>query len=230
MSMPAEHLTLPMNLADLLQGLADAPAVSVHGLASDSRLIERGDLFLACSGESCHGLDFLKDAIDAGVAAVAFDVSTAAMPAEDVGVPIIAVVDLATHLGTIANRFFVTPSETVKVIGVTGTNGKTTVAWLIAQCLERLGQICGYIGTLGSGIGEFDGVEGLTTPGVVELQGRLAEFRDDGAVYAVITRAGTKPCGWNRIRYGFVHKSQSRSSRLSWRHAELWCGESPPVR
>ena len=186
MSMPAEDLTLSINLADLLQGLADAPLISVHGLAGDSRVIERGDLFLACSGESYHGLDFLKEAVDAGVAAVAFDASTAEMPAGDVGVPIIAVVDLATHLGTIANRFFVTPSETVKVIGVTGTNGKTTVAWLIAQCLERLGQICGYIGTLGTGIGKFDGVEGLTTPGVVELQGRLAEFRDDGAEYAAI--------------------------------------------
>ncbi len=186
MSVAAEHLTLPMNLAELLQGMADAPPISIDGLASDSRLIRRGDLFLACSGEKFHGLDFLQNALDAGVAAVVFDPATAAIPVSDIGVPIIAVADLQQHLGAIADRYFAAPSETVKVIGVTGTNGKTTVSWLIAQCLERLGQTCGYVGTLGTGIGEIEGDEGLTTPGAIELQSRLADFRDDGAVFAAI--------------------------------------------
>ena len=69
--------------------------------------------------------------------------------------PMLAIENLAKHLGNIANRFFDAPSASVRVIGVTGTNGKTTVAWLIAQCLERLGEPCAYIGTLGSGIGEL---------------------------------------------------------------------------
>ena len=77
-------------------------------------------------------------------------------------------------------------TQCVRVIGVTGTNGKTTVAWLIAQCLENLGRHCGYIGTLGTGIGEIDGGEGMTTPGAIELHRNLADFRGHDADYAAI--------------------------------------------
>ena len=186
MSMPAEHLNHAMTLNELLQGLADAPKIPISGIASDSRLLKQGDLFLACAGIGSHGVEYLDDAIQAGVAAIAFDSSTAPAPAKDVGVPVIAVADLGQHLGSIANRFYASPSESISVVGVTGTNGKTTVAWLIAQCLELLECRCGYVGTLGSGIGEIDIAEGLTTPGAVELHGRLAGFRDDGADYAAI--------------------------------------------
>ena len=186
MSMPATHLTATMTLADLLNGLADAPPVPVHGLASDSRLIAAGDLFLACGGHDSHGLDFLQQALDAGAVAVAFDASTADAPTESHDVPVIAVPNLARHLGAIANRFYKTPSAALQVVAVTGTNGKTTVAWMIAQCLERLGMPCGYVGTLGQGIGEIEGGEGLTTPGAVELHAALAGFRDAQARYAAI--------------------------------------------
>ena len=98
----------------------------------------------------------------------------------------IAVDDLASHLGEIANRFYGSPSESLKTIGVTGTNGKTTVAWLLAQCLELLGDRCGYLGTLGFGVGELDGGEGMTTPAAIELHGRLAGFVDQGASAAAI--------------------------------------------
>jgi len=186
MSMPAERLTAPMTLADLLQGLADAPAVAIHGLASDSRLLKQGDVFLACGGQNKHGLDYLGDALAAGVAAVVVDSSTATVPDEDIGVPVIPIPDLAGHLGRIANRFYAAPSADVNVVGITGTNGKTTVAWLIVQCLERLGRRCGYIGTLGHGVGEIEVDSELTTPGTVELHANLAEFRNAGAEYAAI--------------------------------------------
>ena len=186
MSMPAEHLTATMTLAELLQGLAVAPPVPVQSLTSDSRRIRKGDLFLACGGYNSHGIDFLQQALAAGAVAVAFDSSTADAQAESYDVPIIAIPNLAGHLGVIANRFYGTPSKAVKVIGVTGTNGKTTVAWMIAQCLERLDKTCGYVGTLGHGIGEFTGGEGLTTPGVVDLHAYLADFRDAQAAYAAI--------------------------------------------
>ena len=78
-------------------------------------------------------------------------------------VPLIPVDDLRGHLGEIANWFFDYPSRTVRVIGVTGTNGKTTVAWLLAQCLQRLGRSSGYAGTLGYGISDVDIAEGMTT-------------------------------------------------------------------
>ena len=186
MSMPAEHLTTKPTLAELLQGFATAPAIEIRNISSDSRTLEPGDLFLACGGATSHGLDYVADAVTAGVAAIAWDSSTAEAPAAEVGVPMIGVPNLAAHLGEIANRFFDRPSEHVKVVGVTGTNGKTTVAWMAAQCCELLGERCGYIGTLGTGVGEVAGAEGMTTPGVIELHRNLADFRDAGAGWAAI--------------------------------------------
>lgn len=186
MSMPAAYLTTKINLAELLQGFAEAPALEIGGICSDSRALKAGDLFLACGGASSHGLDYVSDAVTAGVAAIAWDSSTAKASDIDVGVPLIAVADLAAHLGEIANRYYACPSQAVRVVGVTGTNGKSTVAWLIAQCLERLHQSCGYIGTLGAGVGEIEGGAGMTTPGAVELHGLLAKFRDAGALDAAV--------------------------------------------
>jgi UDP-N-acetylmuramoyl-L-alanyl-D-glutamate--2,6-diaminopimelate ligase len=186
MSMPAEQLTTSANLADLLAGLAEAPALAIKGVAADSRQVRPGYLFLACAGERSHGVDFLDSAVAAGAAAVAWDSETAEIAANEVGVPVIAVPGLAHHLGEIANRFYGFPSRSVGVLGITGTNGKTTVAWLLAQCLELLGHRCGYIGTLGAGMDEISIAEGMTTPGAVELHGRLADFRDSGAEYAAL--------------------------------------------
>ena len=185
MSMPAEHLISAPLLADLLQGFAEAPAIPIHGIASDSRLLQRGDLFLAVQGIGSHGLDYLAQAQAAGVSAVAWDASTGTEP-QDIGVPMIAVTGLAEQLGEIANRFYGRPSEQLDVIGITGTNGKTTVAWMIAQALELLDEKCAYLGTLGYGVDEVQGAEGMTTPAAVELHGRLAEFVDQGAADAAI--------------------------------------------
>lgn len=186
MSMPAEQIQQGMALAELLQGYVEAPQLPVRGLSSDSRELAEGDLFLACEGHNNHGIDFIDDAIEAGVVAIAYDASTANLPERDFAVPMLAIEDLARHLGNIANRFFAAPSASVRVIGVTGTNGKTTVAWFIAQCLERLGESCAYIGTLGSGIGEVELGEGMTTPATIELHRQLAEFREQGARFAAV--------------------------------------------
>jgi UDP-N-acetylmuramoyl-L-alanyl-D-glutamate--2,6-diaminopimelate ligase len=186
MSMPAEQMQNDLSLADLLHGYVEAPDLGVHGISSDSRTLVEGDLFLACEGLNNHGVDFVDDAINAGVVAIAYDSSTANLPEREYAVPMLAIENLSRHLGNIANRFFAAPSASVRVIGVTGTNGKTTVAWLIAQCLERLGEPCAYIGTLGSGIGEVDLGEGMTTPATIELHRQLAAFRDQGARFAAV--------------------------------------------
>lgn len=186
MSMPAERLNTRPTLAELLHGFADAPAIPVCGIASDSRRLGKGYLFLACAGENGHGLDYIEDAIRAGATAICWDSATAPAPSVDADMALVPVAGLGQQLGEIANRFYGRPSEALRVIGVTGTNGKTTVAWLIAQCLERLGQRCGYIGTLGSGVGEIDGSDGMTTPAAVETHGLFADFHDQGATYAAI--------------------------------------------
>ncbi len=183
--MPAEQMTMMPTLTDLLQGYADAPALAVQGISSDSRRLGKGYLFLAVAGLTNHGLDFFDEARRAGVCAVAWDRSTGTEPAE-CGVPLIAVDDLAGKLGEIANRFYGRPSKQLGVIGVTGTNGKTTVAWMIAQAAELLGRKCAYLGTLGHGVGTVAGAAGMTTPAAVELHGRLAEFVDAGADYAAV--------------------------------------------
>lgn len=185
MSMPAEQLHTMPSLADLLRGYADAPAIPVRGIASDSRLLEEGFLFLAVAGMTNHGLDFVDTAVAAGVAAIAWDSATGTEP-PDPGVPMIAVDDLAGKLGEIANRYYDRPSEHLDVIGITGTNGKTTVAWLITQALDMLGKRCGYLGTLGHGVDEVSGAAGMTTPPAMELHAHLAEFVNTNADHAAI--------------------------------------------
>lgn len=186
MSMPANQMQQVMTLAELLHGLAAAPEIPVYGIHSDSRSVRQGDVFLACQGIKSHGIDYVADALAAGAVAIVYDASSTAAPAATPDIPLIAVENLGKHLGSIANRFYAAPSAAVRVIGITGTNGKTTVAWLIAQCLERLGERCGYIGTLGAGIGTVDMGACMTTPATIELQAQLAAFRDAGATFTAL--------------------------------------------
>ena len=125
--MPAHQLTSSMTLAELLTGLADAPDIAIAGIASDTRDLGSGFLFLACGGINSHGLDYAAQAVAAGAVAIAYDSSTTSA-APDVDVPLIAVDGLRGRLGEIANRFFDHPSRTVRVLGVTGTNGGSLVA------------------------------------------------------------------------------------------------------
>ena len=180
--MPAATLGTDMTLDRLLQGIANAPALAVHGIATDSRKLSAGDVFLACQGATSHGLDFIRQAEQAGAAAVVWDASTGSET--DTSLPSIGVADLAGLIGEISNRWFDSPSHAVRVTGVTGTNGKTTVAYLASQSLRALGMKCGYIGTLGSGIDAIGGDESMTTPACVDLHRTLAGFRDHGATHA----------------------------------------------
>lgn len=184
MSMPAENLKAKITLDQLFPDIADVPALPLNGISADSRRLQQGDLFLACQGATSHGLDFLDQATAAGVAAVAWDSSTAG--AVDSSVPMIPVPNLANRIGAVANRWFDAPSSKMRVAGVTGTNGKTTVAYLIAQSLAGLKRRCGYVGTLGSGIGEIDNGGYMTTPACIELHGLFADYVEQGAGFAAI--------------------------------------------
>ena len=186
MSMPAEQMTTDLTLDALLDGIVDAPAMTVTGIAIDSRKVQPGDAFLAVQGASNHGLDFLADVIAGGAVAVVYDAATANDVPSSAAIPLIAANNLAGRLGEVVDRFFGAPSSDVGVIGVTGTNGKSTVAWLIAQCFQRLGKSCAYSGTLGYGVGELDRDDDLTSPDVVENHRRLAKFRALNASHAAI--------------------------------------------
>ena len=184
MSMPAESLQMAPTLKALLSGIVAAPKIPVLGISSDSRKLRAGDVFFACQGALSHGLDFTAEALESGVVAIVFDVSTA--QATDAPVPVIAVEHLAERLGEISNRFFDFPSQSLCVHGVTGTNGKTTVAYLLRESLRRLDESCGYVGTVGAGVQHIDASMALTTPPCFELQGLLADFVDAGAGHAAI--------------------------------------------
>ncbi|HEX5765670.1 MAG TPA: Mur ligase family protein, partial [Woeseiaceae bacterium] len=170
----------------LLEGIVDAPAVPVSGITTDSRSVSPGDVFLAHQGASSHGLDFVAQAVRAGAVAVVWDSATGAGRESQAGVTTVAVPGLSYRLGQIANRWFNAPSERMSVSGVTGTNGKTTVAFLIAQSMLLLDRSCAYMGTLGAGIGTLDRDIGLTTPGCIDLHRKLSGFLAEGAAIAAM--------------------------------------------
>lgn len=177
-------------LADLFAGihvvLPDS-VVDVTDITTNSRRTVPGGLFLACRGRRSHGLEYLADAVAAGAAAVAWEpgagLEPPELPANVVG---IAVPDLRDKLGMLADRFFGSPSADLAVTGVTGTNGKSTTAYLAAQALSVLGQPAGYMGTLGFGLGTQLEPSALTTPECVEVQRRLRRLADAGARHVVM--------------------------------------------
>lgn len=174
-------------LAELLPW-PDAPAVTVTGVSCDSRTVRPGDLFLACRGREHDGRAFIPAAVRAGAVAVVADRGVAAADRPS-GVPLLEVDALAGQLGPIASRFFDDPSSALAVVGVTGTNGKTTVSQLVGQLLRALDRPCGVIGTLGASLGgdrAGDAAATHTTPDAVSLQAQLAAWRDQGVGHAAL--------------------------------------------
>jgi UDP-N-acetylmuramoyl-L-alanyl-D-glutamate--2,6-diaminopimelate ligase len=184
------------SLAELTAGFAAVPeAVRVSDVTLDSRSVEAGALFLACRGTARHGLEFAEQAVGRGARAILYESGSAAaesrlaesLPpnvrkAVAAGTLFIAPVPrLAAEVGTIADRFFESPSQSLAIAGFTGTNGKTTCAYLTAQALQKLGRRGGYLGTLGSGLpGSIRALE-LTTPDAVTVHRQLAALRALGA-------------------------------------------------
>lgn len=156
----------------------------VNGLTMDSRSLQAGEVFLALAGSQGHGLQFLSPAQAENAAAILFE-----PPApENTVLPeqAIAVERLRLKLGRLADRFYGAPSREVTVIGVTGTNGKTSIVQLIAQALSLRGQAAGSIGTLGAGLyGELVAGE-CTTPDVISVHRLLAQMRDRGASHVAM--------------------------------------------
>ena len=152
----------------------------IRELTLDSRNVRAGDLFLAVPGGKLDGREHIADALTRGAAAVAYEVDGASV-LPITSVPLIPVKGLAAQLSDIAGRFYGEPSHHLNLVGVTGTNGKTSVTQLVAQALDLLGQHCGIVGTLGSGF--YGALEsGLhTTPNPIAMQATLADLKKAGA-------------------------------------------------
>lgn len=163
-----------MTLGELLGPAAGPHAeISITDLVSDHRAVTPGAAFVALAGQRHHGLDFAGTALAAGASVILYEPDGDAVPRYQ---PMLAVPGLRDELGHLGRRFFGRPNPPDGLIGVTGTNGKTTVAWLIAQGLTALGEPCGYIGTIGYGRTDSLTRQALTTPGCLALHRALAEI------------------------------------------------------
>ncbi len=173
------------SLRDLLAGIADASDIRVSGLTLDSRRVRAGDAFIALKGASAHGITFAPAALAQGASAVIAEgpASAASLPAD---APVMWIDGLRGQVGEIAARFFDRPSAVLHVIGVTGTNGKTSIVQLLAAALQGLGARAATIGTLGAGlVGAIESGE-RTTPDAISAHGLLAQFRDAGASHVAM--------------------------------------------
>jgi len=180
-------VTAGMQLNELLAGLADVGAQHgrrISAVALDSRRVEPDALFIALPGLRYDGRAFIADAIARGAAAIVYDPDKFAAPT--VSVPAYAVAQLSMHVSAIADRFYGAPSHHLVVIGVTGTNGKTTCTQLLAQALDRPPRRCAVIGTLGHGFPDAIDPGTHTTPDAVATQRILADARAAGAAYAAM--------------------------------------------
>jgi UDP-N-acetylmuramoyl-L-alanyl-D-glutamate--2,6-diaminopimelate ligase len=168
-----------MTLTELLQDIiAIDPKLNyaVTGITDDSRLLKSGDLFLAYQGEKQDGRKFIDEAVSKGASAIISEAKNGGAFGKSCNIPLILVPNLRAKIGNIAAKFYGYPSKQMKIIGVTGTSGKTSCSNFIAQALHNSGVKCGVIGTLGNGFsGEL--IQGTnTTPGAIALQQQLAAF------------------------------------------------------
>ncbi|HTL50403.1 MAG TPA: UDP-N-acetylmuramoyl-L-alanyl-D-glutamate--2,6-diaminopimelate ligase [Steroidobacteraceae bacterium] len=172
-------------LDELLAGVATAPPVEVAGLTLESHAVTRGDTFVALKGGRGHGLDHAGEAAARGAGAVLWDPGEGREPSA-AAVPFVAVRELRDRLGGIADRFYGMPSSRLTVAGVTGTNGKTTCAWLLASAVDRLARRGAYLGTLGAGFPPEVERGALTTPDVITLHRQLRALADAGATHVAM--------------------------------------------
>ncbi|TVS10248.1 MAG: UDP-N-acetylmuramoyl-L-alanyl-D-glutamate--2,6-diaminopimelate ligase [Wenzhouxiangella sp.] len=180
-----------MGWIELLDGLA-SPAVDVQlgDLCLDSRQVRTGSAFVAVAGASGHGLDFLDQALAGGAVAVLHD-GRAAVP-RTIPVPVIEVAGLGTHLCTLARRFWGDVGA-MDLVAVTGTNGKTSVAWLLAQALDGA-----MFGTLGIGRPGRHHRGTHTTPDVLSVYRELSALAAEG-IDRVILEASSHALDQGRL-------------------------------
>ncbi|MDG4549671.1 MAG: UDP-N-acetylmuramoyl-L-alanyl-D-glutamate--2,6-diaminopimelate ligase [Candidatus Contendobacter sp.] len=181
-----------MTLGDLLAGFVAVPAElaeqPVGGLAADSGSVRPGDLFFALRGGRRHGLEFLDMARAAGARAVLWEPPyEGSLPGADTAASLLAVPELRQKMGRIASRFYGEPSQRLSVVGITGTDGKTSCAHFIAQALGAADAgPCGILGTLGAGVYGATESSPYTTPDALAVQRWLAGLVAAGRRYAAM--------------------------------------------
>ena len=183
--MMAAPVTPGRTLGDLLGARAGMHAqLPVSDIALNSSAVQPGCLFVAVAGQRSHGLQYAAQAVARGAVAIAFEPDASLAP--PAGVPAVAVPDLSAQLGAIAVGFFGQPAERLNMAAVTGTNGKTTVAYLVASAMAHLERRCGYLGTLGVGVPPDLTPGVLTTPDCFQLHRHLSDLSAAAARHAAL--------------------------------------------
>ena len=186
--------------------LADAPALAtaaigadvvVSGVTLDSRTVRPGDLYAALPGVTTHGARFVDQAVQAGAAAVLTDPEGAGI-AGTVTVPVVVVPDPRGTLGELSAWVYDRPGDDLTVIGITGTNGKTTMTYLVSAAMEAGGHRTGIIGTTGVKVGDTWSPSARTTPESPDVHRLLAVMREEG-VTAVVMEISSHALALGRV-------------------------------
>lgn len=187
-----------MRLPELLQGFCvtkHLPPVDIKGLTADSRHVQEGFLFCAYPGIKQDGRCFIDKAIEQGASAILVEANDqiftpangeAYVSTHTREIPLIPMQHLSSIIGLLAARFYREPSKQMPVIGITGTNGKTSITHFIARALKLAGFTCGVLGTLGNGIYGSLQQGSHTTPDAITLQRLLADMREQAADYVAM--------------------------------------------
>jgi len=167
-----------MKLSELLQfDVTIKEDCEFTGIQNDSRIVNQGDLFIAYPGADADGRDYIHQAFEKGAAAVIYECSDGLVYENSTNKPCIPVSNVAAKCALYASRLYNFPGKELLITGITGTNGKTTVAYLLAQAYHLLEAKSAYIGTLGEG--EINHINNLpnTTPDAICLQKLLNEYK-----------------------------------------------------
>ncbi|ARU65416.1 UDP-N-acetylmuramoyl-L-alanyl-D-glutamate--2,6-diaminopimelate ligase [Histophilus somni] len=163
--------------------------IELQEMILDSRLAKTGCLFVAIKGHRVDGREFIMQAIQNGASAVLFETDLVEQHLKvsfEQNIPLIAYYELSKHLSHIADRFYSSPSQRLTLVGVTGTNGKTTIAQLLAQWTQILGHTSAVMGTIGNGLFGQIKEASNTTGSAIEIQSSLDKFIRQGADFAAI--------------------------------------------
>ncbi len=189
MRLPRPHRTSPVRLVHLVEpsaaaldpGTVDVGPVQVTGITHDSRAVRPGDLYAALPGHHAHGAQFAAQARLAGAPGVLTDREGAALiRGSDRAVPLLVSPHPRAVLGQLAAVVYGHPAAQLRTVGITGTNGKTTVAYLLDAALQSLGEPTGLIGTVETRIGEQRWQSARTTPEATDLHALLAAMVEAG--------------------------------------------------
>ena len=191
---PALLQPRPLSELGVLLGIRLAPVRTPNlpnvlgvtsGVTLDSRAVRPGDLYVALPGARVHGAEFCADAVGAGAVAVLTDPDGRARAVAS-GVPVFVVADPRARLGEVACWVYGDPSRRLRLIGVTGTSGKTTTTYLLESGLRAAGHVAGLIGGVETRIGPERLASSLTTPEATDLQALFAVMAERGVTAAAM--------------------------------------------